>query len=182
MMRPARCRVTPGRPHNYDIHLSTVLAGRPRLPGGKSIGRVAVENFTPLSAVIGGGLIGIAVALLFVLNGRLAGVSGIVAALLPPAKGETSWRILFLAGLVIGTVMYIAVAGDTYEVTFSLSWPFIVIGGLLTGLGTRIGGGCTSGHGVCGIGRLSQRSIVATMTFMVFGGLTVFAVRHLMGV
>ena len=142
----------------------------------------AMENFTPVSALIGGGLIGVSVSLLFVLNGRLAGVSGIVADLLPPAKGESSWRILFLVGLVAGTLIYIALAGDTYEVTFSLSWPFIVIGGLLTGIGTRIGGGCTSGHGVCGIGRLSQRSIVATITFIVFGGLTVFAVRHVVGV
>ena len=141
-----------------------------------------VENFTPLSALIGGALIGVSVSLLFVLSGRLAGISGIVADLLPPTKGESSWRLLFLAGLVVGTMIYKAAAGTPYDVTFSLGWPFIVIGGLLTGIGTRVGGGCTSGHGVCGIGRLSQRSIAATLTFMTFGGLTVFAVRHVVGV
>lgn len=140
-----------------------------------------MENFTPYSALIGGAFIGVAASMLLLLNGRLAGVSGIVYGLLPPARGDASWRLLFVAGLVIGTGLYAALAGDAYEITFHASWPLLIIGGVLTGLGTRVGGGCTSGHGVCGIGRLSVRSIVATGTFMVAGGLTVFVVRHLLG-
>ncbi len=140
-----------------------------------------MENFTPVSAIIGGAMIGIASSMLLVLSGRLAGISGILSGLLPPKRGDMDWRILFIGGLVLGTVLYQVFAGDTYEISFSLGWPAIVIGGLLTGIGTRLGGGCTSGHGVCGLGRLSPRSTVATVTFIVAGGLTVYIVRHVVG-
>ncbi len=140
-----------------------------------------MENFTPVSAIIGGAMIGIAASMLLVLSGRLAGISGIMAGLLPPKRGDMDWRILFIAGLLAGTFIYRAVAGEGYEVTFSMGWPAIVAGGLLTGIGTRIGAGCTSGHGVCGIGRLSPRSIVATVTFMAAGAVTVFIARHVVG-
>ncbi len=140
-----------------------------------------MENFTPVSAIIGGAMIGIAASMLLVLSGRLAGISGIMAGLLPPKRGDMDWRILFIAGLLAGTFIYRAVAGEGYEVTFSMGWPAIVVGGLLTGIGTRIGGGCTSGHGVCGMGRLSPRSIVATVTFMAAGAVTVFIARHVVG-
>ncbi len=126
-------------------------------------------------------MIGLASSMLLVLSGRLAGISGIVAGLLPPKRGDIDWRILFIGGLLLGTFIYQVFAGDAYEVSFSLGWPAIVIGGLLTGIGTRIGGGCTSGHGVCGLGRLSARSGAATLTFIVAGGLTVYVVRHVVG-
>ena len=140
-----------------------------------------MENFTPVSAIIGGVMIGIASSMLLMLSGRLAGISGILAGLLPPKRGDMDWRILFIGGLLLGTLIYQVFAGDAYEVSFSLGWPAIVIGGLLTGIGTRIGGGCTSGHGVCGLGRLSARSGAATLTFIVAGGLTVYVVRHVVG-
>jgi uncharacterized membrane protein YedE/YeeE len=126
-------------------------------------------------------MIGIASSTLLVLSGRLAGISGILAGLLPPKRGDMDWRILFIGGLLLGTFIYQVFAGDAYEVSFSLGWPAIVIGGLLTGIGTRIGGGCTSGHGVCGMGRLSARSSAATGTFLLAGGLTVYVVRHVVG-
>ncbi|MCH8182044.1 MAG: YeeE/YedE family protein [Proteobacteria bacterium] len=140
-----------------------------------------MENFTPVSAIIGGAMIGVASSMLLVLSGRLAGISGILAGLLPPRRGDMDWRILFIGGLLLGAVAYQVFAGEVYEVSFSLGWPAIVIGGLLTGIGTRVGSGCTSGHGVCGLGRLSPRSTAATITFIVAGGLTVFVVRHVVG-
>ncbi len=140
-----------------------------------------MENFTPVSAIIGGAMIGVASSMLLVLSGRLAGISGILSGLLPPTRGDIDWRILFIGGLLLGTFVYQLFAGEGYEVSFSLGWPAIVVGGLLTGIGTRIGGGCTSGHGVCGLGRLSPRSTVATITFIVVGGLTVFVTRHVLG-
>lgn len=140
-----------------------------------------MENFTPVSAIIGGVMIGAASSMLLLLSGRLAGISGIMAGLLPPKRDDIDWRILFIGGLLVGTFIYQLFAGEGYEVSFSVGWPAIVIGGLLTGIGTRVGSGCTSGHGVCGMGRLSPRSMVATPTFIVFGGLTVFAARHVVG-
>lgn len=140
-----------------------------------------MENFTPVSAIIGGAMIGVASSMLLVLSGRLAGISGILAGLLPPARGDIDWRILFIGGLLAGTFIYQVFAGESYDVSFSLGWPAIVVGGLLTGIGTRLGSGCTSGHGVCGLGRLSPRSAAATVTFIVAGGLTVFVVRHVVG-
>ncbi len=138
-----------------------------------------MENFTPYSALAGGVLIGLAASVLLIANGRIAGISGVMGGLLAPAKGEVAWRVLFLAGLVAGALLYRWTAGDPYAIRFDASWPMIVAGGLLVGFGTRVGGGCTSGHGVCGMGRLSPRSLVATCVFMATGGLTVFDVRHL---
>ena len=142
-----------------------------------------MENFTPISALIGGGLIGLAAAMLLLLSGRLAGVSGIVAGLLPPEKGDAAWRLWFLAGLIAGTGLYRVGTGEGAEtLVFEAAMPIIIIGGLLTGAGTRAGGGCTSGHGVCGIGRLSPRSIVATLTFIAAGAVVVYINRHVLGV
>jgi uncharacterized membrane protein YedE/YeeE len=141
----------------------------------------SIENFTPVSALIGGGLIGLSAAILLKVNGRLAGISGIMAGLVPPARDDAIWRILFIVGLFGGAAAWLLVTGGPV-VAFDVSWPVIVIGGLLTGIGTRIGAGCTSGHGVCGIARLSPRSIVATATFVAVGALTVFISRHMIGV
>ena len=102
-----------------------------------------MENFTPVSAVIGGVLIGISATMMLALNGRLAGISGIVAELVPPRRGDIDWRLIFIGGLLIGTFIYQG-TGPSYELVFDASLPVIAIGGLLTGLGTRVGGGCTS--------------------------------------
>jgi uncharacterized membrane protein YedE/YeeE len=142
-----------------------------------------MENFTPISAIIGGGLIGLSSALLLMLSGRLAGVSGILAGLLPPAKGDAAWRLWFLGGLIVGTGLYrVGMSEGTEALVFEASLPVIIIGGLLSGMGTRISGGCTSGHGVCGIGRVSPRSIVATLIFIAAGAVVVFINRHVLGI
>jgi len=138
-----------------------------------------VENFTPFSALVGGLLIGLAAVLLLFANGRIAGISGIVAGAL--VGDGRAWRLAFLAGLAAGTLAARASGGGPESLTMVAGAPAIVIAGLLVGLGTRLASGCTSGHGVCGVARLSPRSIAATATFMMTGGLTVFAVRHLFG-
>ncbi|MEE8277083.1 MAG: YeeE/YedE family protein [Alphaproteobacteria bacterium] len=140
-----------------------------------------MENFTPYSALAGGALIGVAASILLWLNGRLAGVSGILGGLMRPAAGEARWRLLFLIGLVIGALVFAAAGGDVSAVRVDTGMPVLIAAGLLTGIGTRLGGGCTSGHGVCGVARLSRRSITATATFMVAAGATVFVVRHVIG-
>ena len=139
-----------------------------------------MENFTPLSAVIGGALIGIAATLLLALNGRIAGISGILAGLLPPARGDATWRLLFLAGLVLGAFVYATLSGGA-PLLIDATVPMLIAGGLITGFGARLGGGCTSGHGVCGLGRLSARSLVATLVFMAATFVTVFVIRHIIG-
>lgn len=138
-----------------------------------------MENFTPFSALIGGGLIGLAATVLLLFNGRVAGISGIVDGLLQPAAGDCGWRIAFVAGLIAGPVSYQLVTGQMLSVTIDARLPLLIAGGLLVGFGTSLGSGCTSGHGVCGIARLSPRSIVATAAFMLAGIVTVYVVRHL---
>lgn len=140
-----------------------------------------MENFTPVSALIGGALIGISAGFLPWLNGRIAGISGITGDLLSPGKGEIGWRALFLLGLVGGVAIYRLAGGGLQSIEITGSVPILLIGGLLVGLGTGIGGGCTSGHGVCGIARLSPRSIVATLVFLGVAAGTVFVTRHVMG-
>ncbi len=137
-----------------------------------------MENFTPLSSLAGGALIGIAASLLLWLNGRIAGISGIAGGLLSGSKGDFAWRLLFLLGLVGGTALYRTAGGPLETIQITPSLPLLIAAGLLVGLGTGIGGGCTSGHGICGMARLSMRSIVATLTFMGAGGLVVYIVRH----
>ena len=139
-----------------------------------------MEDFTPVSALIGGGLIGLSATILLALNGHLAGVSGIMAGLVQPARDDATWRILFIVGLLGGATAWLLISG-TPVIAFDVGWPVILIGGLFTGIGTRVSAGCTSGHGVCGIARLSQRSIVATATFVAVGVLTVFIFRHIIG-
>ncbi len=140
-----------------------------------------MENFTPVSALIGGALIGLAAAILLLLNGRVAGVSGIAGGLIALNKGDSMWRVFFLGGLVIGALAYGFEEPASTDITISDSWPILVLGGLAVGFGTRMGGGCTSGHGVCGMARVSVRSLVATGTFMVVAMATVFIVRHVAG-
>lgn len=137
-----------------------------------------MENFTPVAALIGGGLIGLAAAMLLLFNGRIAGISGIVGELLRPKAGESAWRVAFVLGLVAGPLGYQLVEGRMLSVTIDAQVPLLIAGGFLVGFGTNLGSGCTSGHGVCGIGRLSPRSMVATAVFMLAGMITVFVVRH----
>jgi uncharacterized membrane protein YedE/YeeE len=137
-----------------------------------------VENFTPVSGLIGGLLIGLAAALLLLLNGRISGISGIVGGLLVRDSSETGWRVTFVAGLLLGALAYVLATGSAISVKMQASVPVLVVAGLLVGFGTRLGSGCTSGHGICGIARLSRRSIAATAVFLGVAILTVFLTRH----
>ena len=131
-----------------------------------------IVNFTPVTATLGGILIGLAVAVFFLFNGRLVGISGIASNALTN-KDNRFDNILFLLGLVIGPILYSLLANNEIKITISNSFILLIIAGLLVGIGTRISGGCTSGHGISGCGRFSLRSIVATVTFMIVGILTV---------
>ena len=131
-----------------------------------------IVNFTPISALIGGIIIGLAVVIFFLFNGRLIGISGIAANALNK-KVRRIDNILFLAGLIIGPIIYSIISDKEINISISNSLPLLIVAGLLVGIGTRISGGCTSGHGISGIGRFSLRSIIATITFMVIGILTV---------
>jgi uncharacterized protein len=138
----------------------------------------AMTQFTPWSALAGGALIGIAAALLLALNGRIAGVSGILATFVQ-RRGRASWQAAFIVGLVAGAALA-SLAGVGAIQASPVTRTTLVVAGLLVGFGTRMGGGCTSGHGVCGVGRLSVRSIVATCAFLAAGMATVFVVRHVL--
>jgi uncharacterized protein len=137
-----------------------------------------VGDFTPVSGLIGGLLIGLAVALLLLLNGRKAGISGIVSGLVNPKAGDTGWRAAFVIGLPGGALAYILVMGGPAPVDMLASPSTILVGGLLVGFGTRMGSGCTSGHGLCGLALLSRRSVVATAIFFGVAMLTVFLAGH----
>jgi uncharacterized protein len=140
-----------------------------------------VEHFTPYSAMLGGLLLGLSASWLLLATGRIAGISGILGGLLATAGEDKLWRALFVAGLIGGCWLVRAASGDAIEVTISASAKELVLAGLLVGFGTRVANGCTSGHGVCGMARLSPRSIAATLTFMASGALTVFVMRHVLG-
>ncbi len=135
--------------------------------------------FTPWPSLAGGVLIGLAAALLILANGRIAGISGIVGGLLRPVTEDRGWRLAFLAGLLAAPWVWL-LASQWPAVQIDAGWAELVIAGLLVGIGTRYGAGCTSGHGVCGLSRLSPRSLVATLTFMAAGFATVFVLRHLL--
>jgi uncharacterized protein len=134
-------------------------------------------NFTPGTALLGGLLIGIAAAAMLLLHGRILGVSGIAGGLLQPRAGDGLWRLWFIAGLLVPPLL-LGLSRTMEAPTFAGSLWIIALAGLLVGFGSRMGSGCTSGHGICGIARLSKRSIVATGCFMLTGFLTVYLVRH----
>ena len=140
---------------------------------------VAWNAFTPVTALIGGALIGAAAAAFVVLNGRIAGVSGILGGLLRPARGDIAWRAAFVAGLVAAPLAY-GVFAALPAIRVDTDSAVLIAAGLLVGVGTRYGSGCTSGHGVCGISSLSLRSLVATLAFMAAGFTTVFVTQHLL--
>ena len=139
-----------------------------------------METFTPVSATIGGMLIGLSAALLWVANGRIAGISGILGGLGTAPRGDLDWRIAFLAGLVLAPLLFGLLVGVP-SIAVQAGPLTLIAGGLLVGFGTRLGGGCTSGHGVCGLARLSWRSVTATCLFMASAALTVFLARHVLG-
>jgi len=141
---------------------------------------IAWSQFTPGSALAGGLLIGLAAALFLLLNGRIAGISGILGGLLTPTRNDIVWRIAFLAGL-IGAPIAWKLAASLPAIEINAGYPALVVAGLLVGIGTRYASGCTSGHGVCGLSRLSLRSLAATLSFMVLGFVTVFVIRHVIG-
>ena len=136
------------------------------------------SHFTPWSSLAGGLLIGIAAAMLVLLNGRVAGISGILGGLLAPRRGETAWRVAFLAGLFAAPLLML-LFGRSVDRRIDADFAVLAAAGLAVGIGTSYGSGCTSGHGVCGLSRLSPRSLVATLAFMAAGMATVFVVRHL---
>lgn len=136
--------------------------------------------FTPLSALAGGALIGLAAGLLAAGNGRVAGISGIIGDLLRPATPDRGWRLAFIIGLFAAPTAWL-LFHQLPPIEIHAGLPTLIIAGLLVGLGTRYGAGCTSGHGVCGLSRLSPRSLVATLAFMASGFATVYVVRHLLG-
>lgn len=140
-----------------------------------------IINFTPLSAALGGALIGLSAAFLLLVKGRVAGISGIFGGIVYPEKGDVSWRILFIGGLIIGGFIYqwLGAGAGVDHIEAVVGTPWLIAAGLLVGVGTTIGTGCTSGHGICGLARRSPRSLVATVTFMATAFVTVYIVRHL---
>jgi uncharacterized protein len=140
-----------------------------------------MESSTPVSALVGGALIGASTAVFLVLNGRVAGISGIVGGLIRPVRSEVGWRLAFLAGLFVAPLAHVAFGGAVPAVTIAAPLWLLIVSGLIVGFGTRLGAGCTSGHGVCGIGRGSKRSLVATLAFVATAMATVFLTRHVLG-
>lgn len=138
------------------------------------------NNFTPMTALAGGALIGVASAVFVLFNGRIAGITGILGGLLRPKLRDIGWRLAFIIGLVAAPFIWLLFA-PLPAIQIDASNTLLAIAGLIVGIGTRYGSGCTSGHGVCGISRLSPRSIVATLAFMATGVITVYIVRHVLG-
>ena len=140
-----------------------------------------MTEFTPIASTIGGAMIGLSAIMLMLFIGRVAGISGIASQLLPPIAEDYGWRLAFIVGLIAAPFVYQQATGLPIDQTVSADLPMMAIAGVLVGFGSVFGGGCTSGHGVCGISRLSVRSIMATVTFMVVAIATVFIVRHGIG-
>jgi uncharacterized protein len=140
-----------------------------------------MEHFTPLASLIGGMLIGLSASMLLLCDGKIAGVSGIVAGMLSPAKHDTLWRVVFIAGLLIGGFLLRVFSPQIFAISIPRSWGALILAGLLVGFGTRLGNGCTSGHGVCGLSRGARRSLIATITFIATGAVTVYVINHLLG-
>ncbi len=140
-----------------------------------------METFTPVSGFLGGILLGIAATLLLAANGRIAGISGIAGGLLNFSQHDRVWRVIFIIGLWTGALLFPVLSGEPLIIKMDTSWPLLIMSGLLVGFGTRLGSGCTSGHGICGIARFSKRSIVATLIFISSGMITVYIMRHVLG-
>ena len=140
-----------------------------------------MEQFTPIASLCGGLLIGLSASLLLLSDGKIAGISGIVGGLLSPVKNDTAWRVLFIVGLLAGGLLFQLFSPGVFTIGISRSTGALIVAGLCVGFGTRLGNGCTSGHGVCGISRFSPRSLISTITFIVTGAITVYIINHLLG-
>jgi uncharacterized membrane protein YedE/YeeE len=140
-----------------------------------------MENFTPVSALIGGLLIGFAAVILLLFNGRIMGVTGITGGVLQPQRQDLLWRLLFLASLAAAPILYSWAMAEPVAIEVTGSLPALIAGGFLVGFGACVGSGCTSGHGVCGLGRFSKRSLTVTVTFMITSIATVYVMHHLIG-
>ncbi len=140
-----------------------------------------MENFTPVASLIGGILIGLSASAMLFFNGKIAGISGVVGGLLSPMKTDILWRAAFVVGLLTGGFMLRLFSSQAFEIGIVRSWGYFILAGLLIGFGSRLGNGCTSGHGVCGISRFSKRSVAATATFIATGAAVVYVVNHLLG-
>ena len=138
-------------------------------------------DFTPIDALAGGGLIGIAAVALMAFHGRIAGMTGIMTGLLPPVSKDWGWRAAFLLGAIAAPMLMALASGQPVGFDSPIPAPWLIVGGLIVGVGVYFGSGCTSGHGVCGMARVSPRSITATLTFMSSAVATVFIVRHVLG-
>ncbi|CAN7424030.1 YeeE/YedE family protein [Acidovorax sp. LjRoot118] len=137
------------------------------------------NHFTPWAALAGGLILGLAAAAFVLLHGRILGISGILGGLLHPRSQDVAWRVAFVLGMLAAALLYRLAVGAS-EVRIDAGWGMVVLAGLLVGVGTRYGSGCTSGHGVCGLSRLSPRSLVATLAFMGAGFATVYLIRHVL--
>ncbi len=137
-----------------------------------------MDQFTPLASTVGGALIGLSASVMLLLHGRIAGISGIVGGVLERRAGDFAWRLVFVLGLVIGGVAFAVLAPERMTDGLGRGPGVVVLAGLLVGFGTRLGSGCTSGHGICGLTRFSPRSLVAVLTFMTTGAITAFLVNH----
>ena len=140
-----------------------------------------MNDFTPIPALLGGALIGLAASLLLLTHGKVAGISGLYGGLLRRGTSDRAVRFWFVAGLIVAGLLVKLTFPSAFDTTASATLPIVLLAGVIVGFGTQLGNGCTSGHGVCGISRLSPRSLVATVTFMATGFATVFVVRHLLG-
>ncbi|GHA18585.1 membrane protein [Devosia pacifica] len=140
-----------------------------------------MTEFTPFASLFGGALIGLSAVLLMAFNGRIAGMTGIVAGIIPPLETGWMWRAAFLAGAILAPALLVGAFGDTVGFDSPTPVAWLIAGGIIVGIGVQFGSGCTSGHGICGIARLSPRSIVATLTFMASTAATVFVIRHVLG-
>lgn len=140
-----------------------------------------MTEFTPYLSLFGGTLIGLAAVLLMAFHGRIAGMTGILTGLLPPFSSDWAWRVAFIVGAIIAPALVLLSTGQAIGFASPVATPWLVVGGFIVGVGVYFGSGCTSGHGVCGMARLSPRSLAATATFMAAAIITVFIVRHVLG-
>jgi len=140
-----------------------------------------LTEFTPFTALLGGALIGASAVLLMAFHGRIAGMTGIIAGLVPPFSQDWAWRAAFILGAIAAPALIVGATGPTIPFDSQVPTPWLVSGGLIVGIGVYFGSGCTSGHGVCGLARFSPRSLAATLVFMTSTAATVFVVRHMLG-